>query len=173
MQTRCPPRPSRALPTHSESSGFTEGGREVQGGTSPKEPQALAHTLPPFPAPSSMCSPGRTEDTVCSQTAPGITCAQGPRHSTLSGPGGAGLGMRRRDRPGPAPRLHSSDQSLVSQVGLCLRRVGVCPEGYGRELNHQSSLPCEGQRSISIHSPTISPEPGGPQNRTTERGLSG
>lgn len=166
---RGPPHPQRELRLRSKR----EAGRR-QGGTSPKESQALAHTLPPFPPPSGRCQGGLRAQCAPDSSAVSVSlCAQGPRHSTLSGPGGAGLGMRRRDRPGPAPRLHSSDQSLVSQVGLRLRRVGVCPEGYGRELNHQSSLPCEGQRSISIHSPTISPEPGGPQNRITERALNG
>lgn len=73
--------------------------------------------------------------------------------------------------PGAAPRLHSSVRNLVFQVGPETPKFRVCPEGSGREINHQSGLPSEGQRPISIHSPTISPEPGGSQVRIAERAL--
>lgn len=60
----------------------------------------------------------------------------------------------------------SSDQQSDLRTHL---RARSCPERPRGEINHCSSLPSVGQRSTSVHSPNIYPEPGGSQNRKAER----
>ena len=156
-------------------------------------PPFSLHSRPPLPLPWSSnvftcgCeAPGRPGEDREAEDTPGqllriVPCAQGPsRVKHLSGfPEVMAWGWWGEERA-------MSDSGKVAPLQGCTAQTSLWSwapfekwelpwEGPGREINPCSSLPSESQRSTSIHSASIYPEPlrigGCLSNRHAERAL--